>query len=317
MYNYNSIYGIICISNILGVFFTDPYNIPMQSNVTDLPVESPDINHSLAIDLLRITKLVYSYGNELKLNRPDETVENLKLSNAFDKLAISDTLKRVLLDVSENVPSGKLCKFISNTESDIQVGITVCEENKRICVVFRGSESTTDWMYNLKIVKHHIRDGISVHSGFYNQLCDNNIYSEIVDTVKHLLDEYSGFQIFVTGHSLGSALGTLFCYMLSFEIPNDVVVVSFASPRVGNYKWKESFESKSNLKHYRITNKRDVITAVPYYKYYHVGHHICLSDDSFSQNSTRNWYDETVLTCWSVYEHACDVYYSRLTKHKW
>ena len=97
-------------------------------------------------------------------------------------------------------------------------------------------------------------------------------------------------------------------------------VVSFASPRVGNYAWKKSFEEQTNLTHYRITNKRDIVTAFPIYKYYHVGINIQLSNNKYKlceDSSNKKWYEETIFTCWNPYEHFCDLYYKRLTDNTW
>ena len=58
---------------------------------------------------------------------------------------------------------------------------------------------------------------------------------------------------------------------LSHEISQQVTIVSFASPRVGNNGWKKSFDAKENLHHYRITNCNDIVTAFPNILYRHVG----------------------------------------------
>lgn len=282
------------------------------------------ISHFTVVDMLRITMLVYNYGKDITLNDENVTVETfvdtLKSSGDFDKLNLNETRKEVLEDIANNIPNGKLASFIHDDTTDLQAGITISEENKRICVVFRGSESKSDWYYDLLIFKHKLTDKISVHSGFHKQLTENNTYNKIVDQVKQLLAENPDYSVYITGHSLGGALSTLFGYMLSEEIENPITVVSFASPRVGNYEWKQAFESKSNLTHYRITNKRDIVTAFPLYRYYHVGHNIRLSDKKYKLiecDTDRSWYEETVFTCWSVSEHDCELYYNRLNNTNW
>ena len=61
---------------------------------------------------------------------------------------------------------------------------------------------------------------------------------------------------------LGGALCTL-CGFPSYEIKSKIHVISFASPRVGYSKWKKVFDSRANLRHHRITNRRDIVTAAP------------------------------------------------------
>jgi predicted lipase len=278
-----------------------------------------DITHKVALDLLRITILIYSYGDSIKTT--DDTIENFvsKITDA-SQLKISDMEKQLLFDVAKNIPSGKVCNFINDAKTDLQAGITINEIDKRICVVFRGSQSSKDWFYDLSVVKHNLKDDIWVHGGFYKQLYDTNVYESILQEVKLQLEKHPDFTIYITGHSLGAALATLFGYLLAHEIENQVSVVSFASPRIGDAKWQKSFESKDNLHHYRVTNCRDIITAFPVYNYKHVGTNIRLFQDTYSIHADYkddSWYDYTIARCWSVADHGCDLYYKHLIKHIW
>jgi predicted lipase len=282
------------------------------------------IPHADMLDLLRITMLVYNYGKTFTVEDRDETVESfvnkIKGNGTIDKLELSDERKDALTEIATNVPSGKVHSFISDEETDVQAGVTVNEIDKRICIVFRGSESKTDWYYDLQIRKRVLKDDIWVHSGFYNQLCENGVYDKICSTVKELLNKYNDYSIYITGHSLGAALSTLCGFKLAQEIPNQVTVVSFASPRVGNSKWKKAFDEQPNLSHYRVTNGRDIVTAFPIYKYYHVGKTVRLFEDSFSyftDYSEFKWYDFTLFQCWSPGDHDCDLYYKRLLLNTW
>ena len=44
---------------------------------------------------------------------------------------------------------GKIVEFINDPETDLQAAITLSETKKTITVVFRGSESRSDWFYDL------------------------------------------------------------------------------------------------------------------------------------------------------------------------
>jgi hypothetical protein len=281
------------------------------------------ISHALTLELLRVTMLVYDYGAKYEVDSKEtlETfVARVTESGDIDTLGISALQRRVLEDAAAQAPSGRVCKFISHPKTDLQVGITLSEHNKRICVVFRGSESKTDWYYDLSIMKCRLRDDIWVHSGFFKQLFEGGVYRDILTEVQRLVAEHPDYRVYVTGHSLGAALASLCGYELANDIENDVTVVSFASPRVGNWKWKAAFEGRPNLHHYRVTTQRDVVTAFPYFRYYHVGENIRLSDKAvkvFGANAARSWYEETFLSCWSSSEHMCDVYYRRLVENGW
>lgn len=282
------------------------------------------IQHNTVVDLLRITMLVYNYGKNIVMEDENQTVETfvgkMREAGTLETMKVSDARKEALSEIAEHAPSGKVHKFISEPTTDLQVGITTNDDDKRICVVFRGSESKSDWYYDLQIRKRHIRDGIYVHGGFYDQLYGNDVCKKLIDEMKQLVEANPDYQIYITGHSLGAALSTLFGFLLSHEVDNAITVVSFASPRVGNMEWRKAFEAKSNLTHYRIANNRDVVTAFPMYKYKHVGENIRLFEDTFavfSNYSYNTWYDYSLFRCWSISDHDCDLYYKRLLKNKW
>ena len=144
--------------------------------LSDINSALNQLSYATAVDLLRITLLVYNYGKEFSLVKNDDTVESfvdgLKKNGNFEQLHLNETRRKVLSDIAYNVPTGKLAKFINDETTDIQVGVTLCENKRRICVVFRGSESRSDWYYDLLIMKHKLSDDIKVHSGFYKQLTE-------------------------------------------------------------------------------------------------------------------------------------------------
>ena len=282
------------------------------------------IDHKLVVELLSITMLIYDYGKLIKEVDKNETVDTFINQftniNVLDNCELSDTRKNVLISIAKNAPSGKMYSFISDKDTDLQAGITLNRKHKRICVVFRGSESSNDWFYDLQVRKHNLKDNIWVHSGFYKQLFDNGSYAKILQELTTLIEENPDHTIYITGHSLGAALATLFGYLLSHELKHQITIVSFASPRVGNTEWQKSFQSKSNLKHYRITNSRDIVTAFPLYKYKHVGHDIRIFENThsiFMNYSDTSSYDYTIFRCWSANDHDCELYYKRLIKNVW
>jgi len=292
------------------------------------------IDHTILLDMLRITMLIYNYGKNIDPiveedveNGEDTQIENvesfvssLKKSGEFDKIDINNVRKQALSEIANNVPSATLCCFINSNITDVQAGVTISKGKKRICVCFRGSESRKDWYYDLMIVKCKLQDNVYVHSGFYSQLIGDGTCDKIKKCVTELLKKHPDYEVYVCGHSLGGSLSTLFGFMFSHETDNNITVCSFASPRVGNSGWKKQFEAKKNLKHYRITNKRDIVTALPMYKYYHVGHNIQLSDNKvkeYSCNTKRGLFDETILKCFRILEHNCELYYKRLQRNKW
>eukprot|EP00970_Alexandrium_tamarense_P018136 scaffold13320_cov215-Alexandrium_tamarense.AAC.20 len=182
----------------------------------------------------------------------------------------------------------------ANEELVYAVGINHVEE--RITVVFRGSVTKADFMTDAKISMIHVSEPsttasfnnisnsiaqsttIGIHQGFYDYLFSSKSgkpskYEEIMSHVQHLFNESSNrrkqYKLYVTGHSLGGALATLFGYFAASsasDVPLPVTIVSVASPRVGNLNFARSFtemESQGKIRHLRIANHKDPVTLGP------------------------------------------------------
>jgi hypothetical protein len=271
------------------------------------------IEHNIAVELLRLAILVYNYGEKFTL-KEDETIEtfineNTEINGINERpIGVDD----ILFDVSKNCPSGKVCNFVSDTNTDTQ-GCVVIDDNN-ICVVFRGSSSLKDWFYDIQIRKHHLKNNVWIHKGFYKALYLSGVYRTIADEIKNLLKVYPNHKIYVTGHSLGAAIASLFGYLLSEEINNNITVVAFASPRVGNKGWYKSFMEKPNLKQYRINNNKDIVTSFPYYKYYHVGKCIRLYKKKIYLSDIDN---NSIFRYWKFSDHLCYSYYKNINLITW
>ena len=280
------------------------------------------ITHKEVNDLLCLTMLVYNYGKTFKFdeNQDVESFMNQMKENPdkLEDLGLNETRKEAFLYLCNGAPHGKILKFISCQETDLQVGITISEVQKRITVVFRGSESKSDWWYDLQVFKKQLDNDIYVHSGFYKQLF--SVYAELEKFVLRKINNNPNYDIYITGHSLGAALSTLFGYLLSSKTNRKITVVSFASPRVGNKEWKKDFESKENLTHYRITNNRDIVTALPMWDYHHVGINLQLFEDCYKihyNESYNKFWEYSIFRCFSPGDHDCDLYYKNLLKNVW
>jgi len=180
--------------------------------------------------------------------------------------------------------------------SDLVYAVGVDPLHKRITVAFRGSVTPADFLtdacisINLQpnpVNKDAEEEGqsetIGIHHGFYDYLLKvkkdgKNKYEEILEHVKSLFEEseerQKSYKLYVTGHSLGGALATLFSFHVAAsalngdnkEIPIPVTCVSVASPRVGEGSFQRAFrhlEERGLLRHLRIANDRDPVTIMP------------------------------------------------------
>lgn len=152
---------------------------------------------------------------------------------------------------------------------------TVCyvaSNDKFAIVAFRGSEIwrkreefdlkevIADLKTDIDIWLTDWQQGGKVHRGFKEAL--EEVWPDLLPYVRKLYQK--GCKIWITGHSLGGALATLFASRFN----NTQGVYTFGSPRVGNEVFKKNFE----VKIYRIVNNDDIVPRVPLpIRYVHVG----------------------------------------------
>jgi hypothetical protein len=162
-----------------------------------------------------------------------------------------------------------------------------------LVVCFRGSESLSDiaTVFRLSKVALNSASDILIHSGF--KVVMDHVYTMVREEMKN----YPGTRVYLTGHSLGGALATLFAYLLRQENAQPTqptTVVSFGSPPVGDEGWKKAFE-KSHIPHVRVINSCDAMNQ-ELWGYHHTGQLLKLP----SQN------------CALVKNHVCASYYQTL-----
>jgi predicted lipase len=184
--------------------------------------------------------------------------------------------------------------------------IIVNSEKQYICVVFRGTIEPLDWRRNFQFCQHKITNKIAIHKGFCKQLFTNNLFVNVYSRLWILLEDNPKYRLFITGHSSGGAIATLFGYLISPEMGvRQLQIVSFASPRIGNLAFKREFYKRANLKHWRITNQYDCIPKIPYFGFHHVGEEICIQKTN------------CICCCKEFCNHQSISYYKSLLDSEW
>ena len=180
-------------------------------------------------------------------------------------------------------------------EQELVYSVQVNHIKKRITICFRGSVTKLDWATNFQtymndvpnpMASHSTQDDtVRVHSGFYDYLFtpssrggkgpNGEALSEYSEILYHhilpILKQYpKEYKVYVTGHSLGAALATLFAWKLSSEsdklVPKPVSLFSIAGPYVGDSQFRSShqlMEMLGKLRHVRVSNHKDIVTIVP------------------------------------------------------
>jgi Lipase (class 3) len=146
------------------------------------------------------------------------------------------------------------------------------EARRQIIVAHQGTDplNVREALDDLNFVKTDYKEGgcdkCKVHRGFYETW--KNVRSQVFNAVELLALEYPGYNVSVTGHSLGAALATLSSSDLLINMPsvtlNDVYV--FGLPRVGNKEFAQFYNDKaaaSSIATYHVVNWRDPVPHLP------------------------------------------------------
>ncbi|KVH98275.1 phospholipase A1-IIdelta-like [Cynara cardunculus var. scolymus] len=162
---------------------------------------------------------------------------------------------------------------------------------REICVVWRGTVRTYEWINDIKDVKPVTPDlpipsgnGGSTTGGtpkimegwliIYNTSNPNSesvktsARTQLLAQIRGLLVMYKDEKISITctGHSLGASLAIVSAFDLAANVATPDIKVSafvFASPRVGNQDFKEKMEELHNLKVMSIKNVNDIVPKWP------------------------------------------------------
>lgn len=125
----------------------------------------------------------------------------------------------------------------------------------RDCVIaFRGTDDAADWLTNLEVdrVKQW---GCKVHSGF------SGVEKRLTHQIAQVLPEAQRY--WITGHSLGGALATLFAVRLSDARFNVAGLYTFGSPRVGCRCFAQHADYALKGRHFRVVHGNDIVPRVP------------------------------------------------------
>ena len=162
--------------------------------------------------------------------------------------------------------------LITDATTDAQASVRF--ENDATYLTIRGSESRTDWFYNIMFRFRFVHilatgGGVRGHSGFVWQ------WQSVRDEVVRLLEARHNPQnpVVCCGHSLGGAVATIAALDLCKSLSYRTILVSFGSPRALNWRAKEAF-LQAGIPAYRVTNGSDVVAMVPIVWLHHVGKHI-------------------------------------------
>lgn len=134
-----------------------------------------------------------------------------------------------------------------------------------VLVCFRGTESTADWLSNLKVnPKAVIELGSSVHAGFWGQ------FEALRPQLERLIAPHSQLPLLVTGHSLGGAIAALAAASWAAN-SNVLALYTFGQPAVARDRALDQLADALGGRYHRLVNDSDIVPRVPP-GYRHAGH---------------------------------------------
>ena len=137
-----------------------------------------------------------------------------------------------------------------------------------VVVAFRGSRPSEllDWMTDFDALQIPFNDRLTcpdvgqVHRGFTGGLL--RVWELILADVRGFQDQAQ--TLWITGHSLGGALGTLAAAAFTFASRMPVNgLYTYGQPRVGNLDFVRNLDAHLGNVYFRFVNDQDVVTRVP------------------------------------------------------
>jgi len=158
----------------------------------------------------------------------------------------------------------------------------VAWDSKVLVISFRGTECLADWLSDLDVWPEVRPYGV-VHQGFFKAF---SVAQSVLVSILNAAGP-SNKKVWITGHSLGGALGTLAaCRLTQLEPRQSVAMVyTFGAPRVGRADFVAGYNAAFGSTTYRLVHGRDVVATVPPSElgFHHVGRFLsCESGAKFN-----------------------------------
>lgn len=147
-------------------------------------------------------------------------------------------------------------------------------------IAFRGTSSEYDMILDLESGRTTSFKPYNIPDNFPSDIEIGDGFDKIYSTKNHAMPASMqqqifaaintlptpATQIFITGHSLGGALASIFTLDLAISLPGIAITsITFASPRVGTANWQTIYNETYNLqdKTIRVRNSYDLVPKVP------------------------------------------------------
>ncbi|GGF54196.1 lipase family protein [Alteromonas lipolytica] len=196
--------------------------------------------------------------------------------------------------------------FTVKKGSDVDTQAILCANDTDVVIAFRGTaEMKNDWLTNLQAVREAgpLRKTLA-HEGFQDALFPAVI--RIVNAIDSRLTNSK--RLWITGHSLGGALASLFAAMLIENKYNVYGLYTYASPRPGDATFADNLNAAIKGPHFRIVNESDVVPHVPPEPFFsHPGSRKILKEQRVVDDN-RSWFKERIKALKDFVERVGDTF---------
>lgn len=219
------------------------------------------------------------YGN--KSNKITNNSQSYLKIGVNKKLYNPNLIKNSEIIIENNT---KIC-YIATSDD---LNCYVIKESNKLILIFRGTKSLKNAMTDLNIFKETIctNNDLNVHEKVFKGVfkLENEVLNNIIFIMNYLAEQDNEIKdIYVSGHSLGGALATLFSYFyigIINKINDDlkylnknVTCITYGSPRLFNKYMDNIFSQyidEGRIIFKRIITKGDPITMLPPKSFYFV-----------------------------------------------
>ena len=194
-----------------------------------------------------------------------------------------DKFDYYIMNISGPATGFELYDTIYDPRTDLQGFIGILHKTKSIYVVFRGSSSPLNWIYDIEL-KQVPYDSYSdcqecmVHKGFYHSAM--NVQKQVLLHLHSLKLKHPFYNIVVTGHSYGAAVSQLIAMEVIKEW-SDVEIFNFGQPRIGNTAYASLVNQLLQV-NWRFVHDRDIVPHLPpgtFVDYFHSCQEVFEDDD--------------------------------------
>mmetsp|Transcript_2098 Transcript_2098/g.1912 ORF Transcript_2098/g.1912 Transcript_2098/m.1912 type:complete len:235 (-) Transcript_2098:380-1084(-) len=155
-------------------------------------------------------------------------------------------------------------------DDSVSYSMFVDHDNQYLVAAFRGTNTDTQLLQEgfteeaVKYDLHSINGNPYVMSFFYSAYKDN-LRSDFLSNLEDYINEYSGYTVVITGHSLGAALAThaaLDIVLSGYVDSSNIIFYNYGCPRVGTYDFASAVEQNVPTL-FRVVHYKDMVPHVP------------------------------------------------------